>query len=469
MFKEKLGPFLSSKNDTKKIMLTLVLSLVPICLFTIYKNGIIPYLHDVSNLLDIFRIVLFLILGPVTTYTTEYVYSKLFLKDKKDYFINSYSFIPGLFLSLLLPVNTPFIYLIFGGIISIVIGKMLFGGFGQNVFNPALIGYLFIMNSYSSKFTFLNNYEVDTITSATPLSNLNLVNEITYDTVVKPFGSLWDFFIGTIPGSMGETSAILCLIAMIFLIFRKVIKWRIPITYIGTVFITTLIISLTNDIGIWYPFFHILSGGLLFGAIFMATDPVTSPTTKNGQIIYGISLGILTVVLRLLTNNPEGVCISILTMNMLVFIVEKISVNVSYKKKGYLYYLIPFTIIILLLGFSINFSKDKIDSNFNIISKEKINDAVKYAVDQKGNGGKIEAAIVIKNNKVMSIEILKHNETSSYYSKVIDSDYINKLINSTNLEELDTISGATITSTALKKMVINTLEDYKNYYGDNYE
>jgi len=469
MFKEKIGPFIRSKNTTKNIMLNLVVALMPICLFVIYKNGIIPYLHGTSNLLDIFQIIIFLIVGPLTTYTTEYVYSKLFLKDKKEYFENSYSFIPGLFLSLLLPINTPIIYLIFGGIISIIVGKMLFGGFGQNIFNPALIGYLFIMNSYSSKFTFLNSYEVDTITSATPLSNLNLVNEITYDTVVKPFGSLFDFFIGTIPGSIGETSALLCIVGLIYLICKKIIKWRIPITYISTVFILTLLIGINNDIGLWYPFFQILSGGLLFGAVFMATDPVTSPTTKNGQIIYGILLGILTVIIRHLTNNPEGVCISILTMNMLVFVVEKISVNISSKKNSYLYYLVPLLISIILFGCTIKLNDDSVDSNFEVMSREKIDTKVNYVVTQKGNGGKIEASITIKDNKIISMEILSHNETSSYYSKVINSDYINKIINSTNLEDLDTVSGATITSTALKKMAINTLEDYKNYYGDKYE
>ena len=467
MFKEKIGPFIRSKDSTKNMMLNLVLALVPICLFVIYKNGIIPYLKDTSTILEIFRILLFLIIGPVTTYVTEYIYTRLFLKDKKDYFANSYSYIPGLFLSLLLPVNTPIIYLIFGGVISIVIGKMLFGGFGQNIFNPALIGYLFIMNSYSSKLSFLNSYEVDTITSATPLSNLNMISDITYESVVKPFGSLFDFFIGTIPGSMGETSALLCIVGLIYLIFKKVIKWRIPVTYISTVFIITLLVGINNGIGLWYPLFHILSGGLLFGAVFMATDPVTSPTTKNGQIIYGISLGILTVILRLLTNNPEGVCISILTMNMLVFIVEKISVNISFKKNNYLYYLVPLISIILILGFTMNFDKNSEDKNYKIISKEFNNNTATYIVTQKGNGGNIKASIMIEEGKIISMEILEHNETSAYYKKVMDSNYIDKLINSVNVNEVDTVSGATITSSALKKMVINTMEDYNN--GGNYE
>lgn len=218
------GPFLRDKNNTKKIMLNLVLALLPICIFAIYKNGIIPYIKGKDDILEVFRILIFLIVGPVTTYVTEYVYYKLFMKDKKDYFINSYSYIPGLFLSLLLPVNTPIIYLIIGSILSIIIGKMLFGGFGENIFNPALIGYLLIMNMYSSNFSYLNKYEIDTISSATPLTNLNLVDMVSYDTVVKPFGSLFDFFIGFIPGSIGEVSALLCLLGFIYLVIKNLLN-----------------------------------------------------------------------------------------------------------------------------------------------------------------------------------------------------------------------------------------------------
>lgn len=457
------GPFLRDKNNTKKIMLNLVLALLPICIFAIYKNGIIPYIKGKDDILEVFRILIFLIVGPVTTYVTEYVYYKLFMKDKKDYFINSYSYIPGLFLSLLLPVNTPIIYLIIGGVLSIIIGKMLFGGFGENIFNPALIGYLLIMTMYSSNFSYLNKYEIDTISSATPLTNLNLVDMVSYDTVVKPFGSLFDFFIGFIPGSIGEVSALLCLLGFIYLVIKKSIKWRIPVLYISTVFIITGIIGLNNNLGIWYPLFQILSGGLFFGAIFMATDPVTSPTTKNGQIIFGISLGILTVILRYLTSASEGVSIAILTMNMLVFIVEKLSV----KFKNKYIYLIPLVLIMLLLAFSIKVNTNKVetDPNYEILSKEVSDGTAKYIVTEKGNNGKIKASIEIKDNKIIKMEILEHSETAMYFEKVLNANYIDKIISSDNLNNMDTVSGATISSTALKKMAINTLNDYKK--GDN--
>ena len=155
---------------------------------------------------------------------------------------------------------------------------MIYGGFGNNIFNPALIGGLFVITMYGSLIDsrggYLNKYELDAISSATPLKNYSAVSTINYDTVIKPYGNLNNFFIGTIPGSIGETSALLCIIAFIFLSYKKVIKWKIPVFYIGTVFLMTYIIGVFNGFGIWYPIFQILSGGLLFGAIFISSSRI---------------------------------------------------------------------------------------------------------------------------------------------------------------------------------------------------
>lgn len=464
------GPYMKSKNKTSKMMIHLIIALIPIILFSFYKNGILPYIHSKTNIVGLFYPLIMVLTASLSTLVFEVLYAKIFLKEKnlKKYIINSYSFIPGIFLALILPINTPISILIFGSFMASIVGKMLFGGFGNNIFNPALIGRIFIIATYavviSNHGGYLNSYEVDTISSATPLSNASLVSGIgTYETLVKPYGSLLDFFIGTIPGALGETSALLCLLAFLYLTVTKTIKWRIPTFYVGTVFIMTLLIGLFNGLGFWYPFFQILSGGLMFGAVFMATDPVTSPTTPIGQVIYGLSLGILTVVLRYLTPYPEGVLTSILTMNMLVFIIDKIGVKtrLNYKKA-----IIPFTLLlslILLLPINIaskyNVDIDEKDPNYNVISTDINNNETIYLVTQRGYVGDIKAEITISNNKIVKIEILEQNE--SFYQKVMDADYINKLMNEqNNIENIDTVSGATITSTALKKMVINTLEEH---------
>lgn len=462
------GPFIKSENNTSKMMFNLTLCLGVIALFSFYKNGIIPFMHEKTNVIGMFYPLLFILTSTITTQLTEIVYGKFILKTKdlKTFIKNSYGFVPGLFLGLMLPINTPIYALIFGSIIAIIVGKMIFGGFGNNIFNPALIGALFITATYSLAITsnggYLNAYEVDTITHATPLSNI--VNGIgTYDTIVKPYGTILDFFIGTIPGAVGETSALLCILGLIYLTITKTIKPRIPLYYISTVFILTMFIGLYNNIGLWYPIVKVLSGGLLFGAVFMATDPVTSPITKKGQILYGISLGILTVTFRYLTSFPEGVMTSILTMNMIVFILDKIGIK---KNKAFIITLV----LLILSGFAISYSiadgykhPSLIDKDFRIISVEE-KDEVIYTVSQKGYESTIKGIIKIKDNKVTSIEILEQND--SFFKRVEEKDYINYLIkNQDNLDNVDTITGATYSSNGVLKMLKNTLKDYGDKYG----
>ena len=229
---KKNGPYIKGKNSTNKIMSHLIISLLPIILFSFYKNGIIPFIYNKTNIFGMLYPLIFILIGTLSTGLFEGLYVKFILKEKdlRNYLTNSYSFIPGLFLSLILPISTPISILILGAFVSSIIGKMLFGGFGNNVFNPALIGRLFIISTYaiviSNNGGYLNSYEIDTISSATPLSNV--VEGIgTYETLVKPYGTLLDFFIGTIPGAVGETSALLCILAFIYLTITKTIKYKV--------------------------------------------------------------------------------------------------------------------------------------------------------------------------------------------------------------------------------------------------
>lgn len=475
--KRKIGPFLKDKNSTSKMMFHLFVALLPIILFSFYKNGYLPYQEGKATLIGLFYPLLFIFIPTMTSFLTELLWMRFFLhkkgKNLKISLIHSFSIFPGLFLGLILPINTPISILIFGAIFATIIGKMIYGGFGNNIFNPALIGRLFIISTYALTITnnggYLNPSELDAITTATPLSNVSLQEGIgTYKTLVSPYGNLWNFFFGTIPGAVGETSALFCLLGFIYLVFKKVIKPMIPITYIGTVFFITFLIGSFNDLGIWYPLFQILSGGLFFGACFMATDPVTSPTTPIGQTLYGLFLGILTVIFRYLTPYPEGVLTSILTMNLFVYIIDRIGSKARFHKEKAI---LPFILAIFLIfytGCSIGTSYQKEtttkDTNFEIVSKEGSGNTVTYVVTQKGYVGKIKAQIKIENGTVTSYEVLEQNE--SFFGKVEDANYINRLLqNQLALKDVDTVSGATITSTALKKLFINTLEDYKENGG----
>lgn len=471
----KKGPFIKDNNSTFKMMRNLFIALLPIILFTFYKNGYLPYKNGDTDLLGLFYPLIFILIPTLLGFITELLYSLIIKKKRKKELIHeissSFSIFPGLFLGLILPINTPISILIMGSLFATIIGKLVYGGFGHNIFNPALVGRIFVITTYALTITnnggYLNPSELDAVTKATPLSNI--VEGIgTYDTLVKPYGSLMDFFIGTIPGAVGETSVILCIIGFIYLTFKKVIKWRIPVIYITTVFIMTFLIGLTNNVGIWYPLFQILSGGLMFGAVFMATDPVTSPVTKQGQIIYALMLGLLTVVFRYLTPYPEGVLTSILTMNMLVFILDKIGLKAKKEKK---HFILPLSIIILLIiGVSIYIgnSFDNKKSDVNIISKEKVGNNTTYVVTTKGYVGNIKVEVVVSDKKVEKYTVLEQNE--SFYQTVENANYINTLLNNqSNLEKLDTVTGATVTSTALKKILLSVIDDYTNGKGFDVE
>ena len=457
-------PFIKSKNTTTKMMMNVIIALIPIMLFSIYKNGYIPYKNDLITFGQMFYPLLIVLVATLSTFFFETLYQVLFNKEKKlkEIIGSSYAFMPGIFLGMILPINTPISIVILGGFVSSIIAKMLFGGFGNNIFNPALVGRLFIISCYAMVITnnggYLNKYELDTISSATPLSNASIVADVSsYEALVEPYGSLLDFFVGTIPGTIGETSALLCLVAFIYLALTKTIKWIIPVLYISTVFVMSLIIGGS----LWFALFSILSGGLMFGAVFMATDPVTSPVTKRGQILFGLMLGLLTVTFRHLTPYPEGVLTSILTMNMLVFILDKLGLK---DKKAGLISLGVILALILTMSFVIkgNYNKEEgKDPNYEILNVKTEGNKVIYQASQKGYSSNLICNITFEGGKVTKMELVSQND--SFYSKIENEKYLDRLVKEQDKkEEIDTISGATISSNALKTLLLNTIEDYEN-------
>jgi len=245
------------------------------------------------------------------------------IRGKKDFVPDGSGAVTGVLLALNVSARLPVGIFLVGLIFALGVGKHVFGGLGQNIFNPALAGRVFLMISFPTYMTtwilpgagfFKSPWDVQT--AATPLMILKEGGHmnITY----------WDLFIGNVGGSLGETSALLLLIGFVYLLLRKRIKVVIPVSYIGTVFIMTAIFYAMNP-KFGDPIFHILSGGLMLGALFMATDMVTSPMTRKGQLIFGFGCGALTVVIRLFGAYPEGVSLSILFMNSLVPIIDTVT------------------------------------------------------------------------------------------------------------------------------------------------
>ena len=464
-FKIKQGNFIKSNNNTTKMMNHVIISLIPIICFTFYKNGILPIVKGSGDLLDILDPMLIIIIPIIICLLTEYFYY-LVKKDRKNlnYLINeSFAIIPGIFVGLIIPINTPLWLVAIAAFIA-SLSKMIFGGLGKNPLNPALVGGLLIIifaSSYvGTQGGYLNSYEIDAISGATPLSNFSSLSYAgTYKEIVSPYGSLWSFFFGNIPGAVGETSAFLCIVAFVYLLVNKVIKWRIPVFYVSTVFLMSLIIGFTNGMGLWYPIFCVLSGSVLFGAVFMVTDPVTSPITKHGQVLGGIILGILTIGIRYLTHYPEGVLISILIFNVLTLLINKLSIKFNFNKLYKIISILLVSLIAIIFCIIISNKLDydpnaTTDPNFQVTKTERDNNDTIYYVTSRGYGGKnsIKSKITMSNNQIIKLEIISNSET--YYGMIKENDYINKLINNqNNLSSLDAISGATYTSNCLKELI----------------
>ena len=248
----------------------------------------------------------------------EWFITRVFFK-KPSTLADGSAIITGILLAFNLPSNMPLYMIVIGALVAIGIGKMAFGGLGNNPFNPALVGRVFLLISFPAKMTSwpvpqqLGVY-ADAVTGATPL---NLIGQIAggNTAAIDQLPALKELFLGTIGGCIGEVSALALLIGLIILLWRKVITWHIPVTILATVAVLTGIMWLINPVLYVNPLYHLCSGGLMLGAIFMATDYVTSPMTPKGMVWYGIGIGFLTVIIRYFGSYPEGMSFAILLMN----------------------------------------------------------------------------------------------------------------------------------------------------------
>lgn len=364
------APFLRAAEDksqtTQAIMRNFIIGLIPVILFSWYKNGIQVYLDGNISFLEMLYPLLFILLGGIFTFFFEAMF--YYITDEQARSIKgmlrkqalSFSLIPGLILALILPLYTPIWVLIFGSFMAAIVGKMLFGGFGYNIWNPALVGYVAIMFTLLGVINnaggYLNASEVliDSYAGATPLSSFAIGKAIDYDLLVAPYGNLWNFFLGTIPGAIGETSALVILISYLWYSYKKVIKWFMPLIYVGFVFLLTWFIGIINgDAGVWFPLYGILSGGVMFGAVFMLTEPVTSPKNPLGKVFFALYVAALTVLFRYIGSAPEGVATSIIAMNLFSIPIDRWSSiiranGVNKSTVGKLIFLIGLLLVIVL-------------------------------------------------------------------------------------------------------------------------
>jgi len=310
------SPHVFGEQSVKKIMLGVIIALTPALFCSVYYFG--------------WGAIIVTLVSVISCLITEFLIQKFLLKGNLT-IIDGSAIVTGLLLAFNLPGNLPVWIIILGAVVSIGVGKMTFGGLGNNPFNPALVGRVFLLISFPVQMTtwplplgFKTGY-ADAVTGATPLGILKegLRNGDQMSQIMEELPGYKDLFYGHIGGSIGEMAAIALLLGMLYLLVKKIITWHIPISVMLTIVLFTGILWLVNPEKNADPLFHLLSGGILLGAIFMATDYVTSPMTPAGMWIFGIGIGIITVLIRVFGAYPEGVSFAILIMNAFVPLINR--------------------------------------------------------------------------------------------------------------------------------------------------
>ena len=305
------SPHIRSNEDTRSIMLDVIIALLPALAWSVYCFG--------------WKALLLTAVSVVSCVFFEWAYRKLM---KKSCMVGDLSaVVTGILLSFVCPVDLPWWVIIIGAFFSIVVVKQLYGGIGCNFLNPALAGRAILLASYATAMTTWTlpsskKELADVISTATPLA---IMKEGTVEkfTELTTNYSVADMFIGRVGGSLGEVSALALLLGGAWLLIRKVISWHTPVAFIGTVALLTLISAPAGIDNVQYMLYNVFGGGLMLGAIFMATDYATSPVTKPGQLIFGLGCGLLTCFIRRFGSYPEGVCYSILIMNCTTWLLDK--------------------------------------------------------------------------------------------------------------------------------------------------
>lgn len=310
------SPHVHSDDTIPRLMYDVVIALAPAMILAVYYFG---YTVLIVGTISVLSCIL-----------TEYVIQKYILKTKVTIADGSAA-VTGVLLAFNLTPDLPVYMIVFGAIVSIGIGKMTFGGLGNNPFNPALVGRVFLLISFPVAMTStpvpmgFNTSYTDAVTAPTPLSVIKegLRNGTPVPQLMDDIPSYQNLFFGNMGGSLGEIAGAALVLGLLYMLIRKVITWHIPIITLGTIFGFTGILWLINPMQNADPVFHLLTGGVLLGAIYMATDYVTSPMTKKGMTIYAIGIGAITVIIRVWGAYPEGISFAILIMNGFVPIINR--------------------------------------------------------------------------------------------------------------------------------------------------
>ena len=412
-----------------------------VCLFAITVFSVAYYSATLGANAGL-RVIILMVTSILSALVTEAIYFKATKQDIKEGITSSYGWVTAMILTLISSINVTPYALAVCTVLAIVFGKLVFGGFGQNIFNPAAFGEAILMNSFAGS-------NIDLLTTTTPTVAMNKFSWLGTSTavgdVISKYNGLGNMFLGLYPSTIGSTCALLLILCFIFLVVREDIDWQTSVFYVGSVFVVTLIIGLVHGTGISYALMNVLAGGVLFGGVFMVTDPVTTPVTLPGKIVYGIGAGCFTVLFRLKSNMSDGVLYSILLMNMLTPAIDKLFDGNQIKDAAKIR---NKTILTSAVSLAMVIAVGALSS-----VKEP---AASTPSTNNTTGGTTSAAastdsaIEIKDGAVASIELGGNNGDG------VGDDWFDdasSLIGVKSADEVDIISGGTMTTTGVKAMI----------------
>lgn len=466
-FKYRANPNARDKLSTKQIMLHLVIGLLVVYAFGLYH----AYTLGTKYLTNA---VVLMVVALVCAIGTEVIWALATKEKVIDYVSNSFGWVTAIIIVLTVTYDTHPYAVGVATIIAIFFGKLVFGGFGQNIFNPAGIGRAVIGTSFAG------TKIVDALSGATPAATFNsagwLIKASEFSTYLEDFGGLKNLYLGLYEGAIGETSTILLILVCIYLAVKKVLDWRIPVVYVGVIFVGTAIIGFVNGIGLTYPLVFIATGGIFFGAVFMLTDPVTAPSTKVGKVIYAGIAAIITVLIRLFANLPEGVVFSILIANMLTCVIEKLTDGCQIDNQKKFNIVVPVFLVVLVAAIAAcgsGLTKNSYKSIYALPEfdhgntvKIKADDIVAlntslaetvvkshegntWDITAKGfnyEGGKNRFTIVVEDGVITSMELTNFNDTKGIGDVISNLGFLGQFVGKGIDDEIDVYAGATLSS-----------------------
>ena len=501
------SPYIRRKANVARMMIDVLIALLPVVIFAIIQNGIgaiSVILISVLSMILFELLCTMMIKWPEGMKIKELFTKEGFSKLYKKYTINNIlaPAISGIIYAMILPAGTNWYVVLVGSAVGMIVGKMLFGGLGSNIFNPAAVGRVFVGICFGSKLVYPG---VDIFAGGTPLGMLSegLLN---INKAISSY-SLLDLFLGKVPGSMGEVSALLILVGAGYLFARRSADFRPCVSMIGSFAVITLVVSLVagnstvfSSIDVMKLFgYEMLSGGLLFGAVYMVTDPVTSPTTKIGRIIYGLVVGSLTALIRYAGAYPEGVAFSILIANMFVPVIDHFLLgnNNRYNWKHAVGIVGALGVVCLILSASVS---NNTDNNYNVVKNEMFKNysGLQSEVAQKPSNNLLTKKVIAKNcfgkqigyvyeatysydnpyggtdkytvimgvnieNKLVGLEIVsvKHGSWDEAAGKV--EEYVNEkyqgVMTKDEVANIDLTGGATGIASFIQKMALAAIGD----------